>query len=111
MVTAGFFLGGEGLIHVQAADENRMVTERLERFRDEREFEIFAFLQRTPIAGRCAMRMPYAEKPFCKPRSRGRLAERSLCRKHRLEERQRQSCTDTAQKRTTRNVFLRDKHC
>ena len=62
MVAAGLVVGGHRLRHVQAGDEHRAIAEWLQRLRDERELEVLAFLQRTPIPGRRAMRMPDADE-------------------------------------------------
>src|SRR5207249_1998411 len=100
MVAARFFLSGHCLGHVQPSDENHTITERLQGFRDKRKFEVGTFLQRTPIPGRGAMWMPYADKA-----SHGgccRFAQRRLSGQHRLEQRQSHGDANPADKPTPR---------
>jgi hypothetical protein len=44
MVPRGFFRSGRGRRGIKSGDENHAITEWLQRFRDERKFEVFAFL-------------------------------------------------------------------
>ena len=90
------------LRHVEAADEDHAVAKWLERLRDKREVEVLPVLERTPVARRCAVRVPDADEATHRRRSghpRGRQR-----RQHRLEQRQRQRDAGTAQKRSSSNV-------
>src|SRR5437870_2125138 len=80
MVAGGFFQGGRGSRGIQSGDEDHVITEWLQWFRDERKFEVFTFLQRTPIARRGAMRMPYTHKAPDFVGTCCRLAQRCLSR-------------------------------
>ena len=79
---------------------DRAIAERLERLRDEREVEVPAFLERTPVAGRRAVRMPDADEALHR-RRRGQPQRRQR-RHHRLEQRQRQRDAGAAQERPPR---------
>src|SRR4030095_2655567 len=89
VVAARFFLGREGFVHVEAADQDHTAAELLQRFRDERKLKSGAFLQRAPIARRSAMWMPDTDKTSHGARSCFCFAQRRLSRQHRLEKRQR----------------------
>src|SRR5262245_9742226 len=110
MITAGLFFSSKGLVHIEATDENRAIPKWLQGFRDKRKFEVGTFLHRTPVAGRCAMRMPYAYEALYRAWCCNGLAQRSLCGEHRLEQRQRQRRPDTTQECAARDMFFRNKH-
>ena len=63
MIAAGLFLGRQTLRGMsRPLISDNVIAERLQRFGDERELEVLTFLQRTPVAGRRAVRMPDTEK-------------------------------------------------
>src|SRR5262245_30800868 len=108
MIAAGLLRGRCRLGHVEAADEHDAVAERLQRLRDEREREVFPFLERAPIARRRAMWVPDADEPL--RRGRGGQPQRPECRHHRFQQRQRQRDAGATEERAPRDVFLRCKH-
>ena len=86
VIAARLLVGGHRLRHVEAADEHHAVAERLERLGDERELEVPAFLDRAPVAGRGAVRVPDAdEAPHGR---RGGQPQRREGGHHRVEQRQ-----------------------
>ena len=92
------------LRHVEAADQDDAVAEWLQRLRDEGEVEVLPVLERTPVARRCAVRVPDADE--APHRRRGGQPRGRQRRHHRLEQRQRQRDAGTAQKRPPSNVLL-----
>jgi hypothetical protein len=67
VITAGFFGSGEAGSGIESVIKTTRIAERLQRFRYVRELEVPALLQRTPIAGRGAMRMPYSDNLLIEP--------------------------------------------
>ena len=108
VVAAGFVCCRRRLGHVEAADEHDAVAERLERLGDEREREVLPLLERTPVAGRRAVRVPDADEPL---RRRGcGQPQRPQGRHHRFEQRQGEGDAGAAEKRPSGNVLLGDEH-
>src|SRR4030095_7259882 len=110
MVACGLFQSGRGRCGIKSCNKDDAITERLQRFRDEREFEVLAFLQRAPITRCGPVWMPYAHKASHFVRACRRLALGCLSGQHRLQEGQCNRCAGTAKKRAARNVFLCYEH-
>src|SRR6516225_8003875 len=104
MIAARLLCGGRRLRHVEAADEDDALPKRLERLRDERELEVLSLLERTPVTGRGAVRVPDAHE--APGRCRGRESQGCQSGHHRLKERQGQRHASAAQKHPTRDVLL-----
>jgi hypothetical protein len=69
VVPARLFVGGRCFRHIQPGNQGHTVAEWLQRLCDEGELEVFAVLQRAPVTGRSAMRMPDTDKAFGRRRS------------------------------------------
>src|SRR5690242_305512 len=108
MVAAGLFGSRRGLGHVHARNQCDSIAERLQGFGDEGEVEVLAFLQRTPVTGCCAMRMPDAEEPG--NRCRGSFLQFRLCRHHAVQQRQTDHYARTPQEGPAWNELLGEKH-
>ena len=108
MIAAGLVVGRHRLGHVEARDQHDAAAEGLEWFRDEREVEVAALLERTPITRRGTVRMPDADEPL--DGGRRRQTKRRQRRDHRFEQRQRKRHARTAKKRPPRHVLFRHVH-
>src|SRR6478735_3140190 len=104
MIATGLFRRRRRFGHVEPGDQCDAIPEWLKRLRDEGEVEVLAFLQRTPVARSCAVRMPDAKE--ARNRRGGGLVQRSLRGNHAVEQRQADHYTCALEKRTARNELL-----
>jgi hypothetical protein len=108
MIAARLVRGCHRFRDIHPGDQRETVAERFERFGDERELEIRAFLQRAPVTRRRTVRMPDSQKAL--HRSRRSLMQRRLRRDHGVEQRNADSDARSAENRTTWNEFFGNEH-